>query len=191
MRRGALAAGAAGALILAADLTVAAPATTPPCPPAARVLAAAPGVRLITAAPRAGRAPVLACARRSQVAVRVGATFGAGSPRRSVLTLAGAGGTVAAAGFEVAGGGCIYERGCASAPRQVVRIADVRRGTLRRIPLHGVLTRLHVARGGTTGFRVDEFACVSDYRTAARPGAPITLVRRTGARGSTAACAAG
>lgn len=147
---------------------------------------AGPRALLVRRPARAGRVVLLACRRGTGRPLRLGATFDAdGSTSggaRSELTLAAIGGSVVAAGFDVVAEGCLYEGGCAVAPRQVLRIADTRAHTLRRIPLGGVLEVLTVARDGTATFRVDEFACVSTYRTRARPGEAVRLLRRVAAR---------
>ena len=143
------------------------------------------------------RAQLYACRRGSHQVIRVGATYGnATGPHagaRSTLTAAAAGGTVVAAGFEVVASGCLYERGCAEAPRQVLRIADTSARTLRRIPLHGTLTALTVAADGLTTFSVDEFACTSTYRAEARPGSDTEVLSRVPTRiagaGGLALCA--
>jgi hypothetical protein len=121
--------------------------------------------------------------------VRVGATFGEGpnAHARSTLLAAAVGGTVVAAGFEVVAHGCIYERGCGDAPRQVLRIADAAAGTLRRVPLRGALILVAVAGDGGATFRVDEFACTSTYRTGPAPGSAIVLVSRIATRVSAGA----
>ncbi len=130
------------------------------------------------------RADLLACRRGSRKAVRLGATYGnSPNPRaRSTLLAAAVGGTIAAAGFEVVAHGCLYERGCADAPRQVLRIADTRAGTLRRIPLRGSLIVVAAATDGRATFRVDEFACTSTYRATAVPGSAVVLVSRIATR---------
>ncbi len=133
-----------------------------------------------------GRAELSACRRGSLRAIRLGATYGSDAGpdggARSALTGAAIGGRVVAAGFEVDGGGCVYDRGCADAPRQVLRLADTNARTLRRIPLRGTLSAVKVTPGGLADFRVDEFACTSTYRTAARPGSAILLLSRVPTR---------
>ena len=144
------------------------------------------------------RAELFACRRGSRRAVALGATYGnavsTNARARSTLVGAATGGTVVAAGFEVLVNGCLYARGCGDAPRQVLRVADTRAVTLRRIPLHGSLDAVSVGDDGRVTFRVDEYACLSDYRTDARSGAGIELLRRVPARaaqpGGTPLCAA-
>lgn len=139
---------------------------------------------LVRRAAGAGRAELAACGRASHRIVRLGSTFGEGpnAHARSTLLTAAVGGTVVAAGFEVVAHGCIYERGCGDAPRQVLRIADTAAGTLRRVPLHGSLILVAVAPDGAATFRVDEFTCTSTYRTAAAPGSAVALVSRIATR---------
>ncbi len=132
------------------------------------------------------RVELSACRRGGRGAVALGATYGndvsTNARARSTLTGAAIGGSVVAAGFEVVVNGCLYERGCADPPRQVLRIADTSARTLRRIPLRGTLDALTVAADGQATFRVDEFACTSSYRTAAAPGAEIRLLTRVPTR---------
>ncbi len=141
---------------------------------------------LVRRASSGGRAELSACNRGSRGAIRLGATYGNGlSPRahaRATLLATAIGAGVVAAGFEVVTSGCLYERGCAEVRRQVLRIADTRAGTLRRIPLHGTLSALSVDTGELTTFRVDEFTRTSTYRTAASAGSPIELLRRVATR---------
>lgn len=141
---------------------------------------------LVRKAGAGDRAELSACRRGSRRGVRLGAAYGnAAGPHagaRSTLTAAAVGGSVVAAGFEVVAGGCLYERGCAVAPRQVLRIADTRAGTLRRIPLRGTLTALTVAADGLTTFGVDEFDCTSTYRAAPAPGSASRLLSRVPTR---------
>jgi hypothetical protein len=177
----------AGAAALAAAL-VAATASGGPvaqrCAPGSAAVVAGTEALLVRRAGSGDRAELLACRRGAGNAVRLGSTYGNGpNPRaRSTLVAAAVGGTVVAAGFEVVAHGCIYERGCADAPRQVLRIADTSAGTLRRIPLHGSLIVVAVASDGRSTFRVDEFACTSTYRATAVPGSTVVLVGRVATR---------
>jgi hypothetical protein len=169
------------------------PAATPPqavparaaaerCLAGGALLAAGPRALLVGGPVRGGRAGVVACRRGKGIRVTVGSIYGEGDGTvggaRSSLLAAAVGGDIAAAAFEVAANGCVYVRGCADVPRQVVRIADTRARTLRRIPLHGTLSALRVSAAGATTFVVDEFACNSTYLTGAAPGGAVRLVRR-------------
>lgn len=132
------------------------------------------------------RTELWACRRGSRRPLALGATFrngtGTSGGARSALLGLAAGGSVAAAAFVQGANGCIYDYGCADAPRRLLKIADVVRRTVRRLPLSGAPTAITVSPAGSVTFRVDEFLCLSTYRTTAAIGAPVDLVRRVAAR---------
>lgn len=187
-RAAAVLAGAALAAAGAPEAMAPGAAAAPPptrCVVGGVTLASGPRVLLVTRA--AGRrAELWACRRGSRRALRVGTAFRNGTSTsggaRSALTAAAAGGTVAAAGLVEGANGCIYEYGCADAPRPVLRIADVARRTVRRLPLSGALAGLTVGPDGAVTYRVDELLFLSTYRTVAAPGARVEAVDRVPAR---------
>ncbi len=185
-------AGAAVLLALvAAGVAPAAAASAPPrCVAGGVPLATGPQVRLVKRA-AGSRTELWACRRGSGRALRVATALrngtGTGGGARAALTAAAVGGTVAAVGLVEGANGCIYAYGCADAPRPVLRIADVARRTVRRLPLAGGLIALAVGPDGAVTYRIDELLCLSTYRTAAGPGAPVSLLDRTEARRGQAA----
>lgn len=189
----ATAAGASTIVAPPAAFTAVAPpdavgAAAPRCVAGGVPLATGPQALLVRRA-AGSRTELWACRRGSRRALRLGLVFrtrtgaGTGGGARSAVVAAAVGGTVAAAAFLEGASGCIYEYGCAGAPRPVLRIADVARATVRRLPLTGALTALTVGPDGTVTYRVDELLRVSTYRTAAAPGAPVGLVGREPVRG--------
>ena len=183
-RSAAAAAGLASAAVLAAAAASAAsPASR--CVAGGVPLATGPQVLLVKRA-AGSRTELWACRRGSRRALRLGTAFRNGTSTsggaRSALTAAAVGGTVAAVGLVEGANGCIYEYGCADAPHPVLRIADLARRTVRRLPLTGVLTALAVGPDGAVAYRVDELIRLSTYRTVAAPGARVELVGRVPAR---------
>ncbi len=183
-RSTAAAAGLTSAAVLAATAASAA-SPAPRCVAGGVPLATGPQVLLVKRT-AGSRTELWACRRGSRRALRLGMAFRNGTSTsggaRAALTAAAAGATVAAVGLVEGANGCIYEYGCADAPRPVLRIADVARRTVRRLPLTGALTALAVGPDGAVTYRVDELVRLSTYRTAAAPGARVELVGRVPAR---------